>query len=87
MVASDLSGYRGLSNDGTAVRLVPPGDPAALARELIRVLSDDHLADSLQTAGLHQARRFSLDALAERYVEIYEGLLVTSRRPRVPERQ
>ena len=87
VVASDLPGYRELSNDGTAARLVPPGDPAALARELIRVLSDDHLADSLRTAGLHQARRFSLDALAERYVEIYEGLLVTTRRPRVPERQ
>ena len=87
VVASDLPGYRELSNGGTAVRLVPPDDPAALARELIRVLSDDRLADSLKTAGLHQARRFSLDALAARYVEIYEGLLVTSRRPRVPGQQ
>jgi glycosyltransferase involved in cell wall biosynthesis len=66
---------------------VPPGDPAALARELIRVLSDDHLADSLRTAGLHQARRFSLDGLAERYVEIYEDLVLTARQPRVPDRQ
>ena len=87
VVASDLPGYRELSNDATAARLVPPGDPSALARELIRVLSDDHLADSLRTAGLHQARRFSLDGLAERYVEIYEDLLVTARRPLVPERQ
>ena len=74
VVASDLPGYRELSNDGIAARLVPHGDPAALARELMRVLCDDHLADSLRTAGLHQARRFSLDALAERYVEIYDGL-------------
>ena len=37
VVASDLPGYRGLSNEGTAVRLVPPGDPAALARELVRL--------------------------------------------------
>ncbi len=87
VVASDLPGYRGLSNDGTAARLVPPGDPAALARELIRVLSDDPLADSLRTAGLHQARRFSLDALAERYVEIYEGLVVTARQPLVSDQQ
>ena len=87
MVASDLPGYRELSNDATAARLVPPCDPSALARELIRVLSDDHLADSLRTAGLHQARRFSLDGLAQRYVEIYEDLLVTARRPLVPERQ
>ena len=83
VVASDLPGYRGLSNEGTAVRLVPPGDPAALARELVRLLSDDHLADSLRTAGLHQARRFSLAALAERYVEIYEGLLAATRQPQV----
>jgi phosphatidylinositol alpha-mannosyltransferase len=81
VVASDLPGYRELSNNATAARLVPPGDPAALAHELIRVLSDDHLADSLRTAGLHQARRFSLDGLAERYIEIYEDLLVTAWRP------
>jgi phosphatidylinositol alpha-mannosyltransferase len=87
VVASDLPGYRALSNDGTAAKLVPPGDPAALARELIRVLSDDHLADSLRTAGLRQAHRFSLDSLAERYVEIYEALVVATRQPRVAERQ
>ncbi len=87
VVASDLPGYRELSNNATAAMLVPPGDPAALAHELNRVLSDDHLADSLRTAGLHQARRFSLDGLAERYIEIYEDLLVTARRPLVPERQ
>jgi phosphatidylinositol alpha-mannosyltransferase len=87
VVASDLPGYRGVSNDGTAAILVPPDDPAALARELIRVLSDDHLADSLRTAGLHQARRFSMDTLAERYVEIYEDLVLTARQPRVPDRQ
>jgi phosphatidyl-myo-inositol alpha-mannosyltransferase len=81
VVASDLPGYRELSNGGAAARLVPPGEPAALARALTRVLSDDHLADSLQTAGLNQARRFSLGALAERYVEIYEGLLAAVRRP------
>ena len=73
VVASDLTGYRELTNDGTAARLVPPGDPAALAREIIRLLSDDHLADSLRTAGLRRARHFSSDTLAERYTEIYEG--------------
>ena len=86
VVASDLPGYRALSNNATAARLVPPADPAALARELIRVLSDEHLADSLRTAGLQRACHFSLDGLAERYVEIYEDLLVTARRPLVPER-
>jgi phosphatidyl-myo-inositol alpha-mannosyltransferase len=87
VVASDLPGYRELSNGGTAARLVPSSDPTALARELNRVLSDDHLADSLRTAGMSQARRFSMDTLAERYVEIYEGVLVTSRQPRVLDRQ
>jgi phosphatidylinositol alpha-mannosyltransferase len=81
VVASDLPGYRELSNDATAARLVPPGDPAALARELIHVLSDDHLTESLRATGLRQARRFSMNALAERYVEIYEGLLGAPRRP------
>jgi phosphatidylinositol alpha-mannosyltransferase len=87
VIASDLPGYRELSNGGLAARLVPPDDAAALARELIRVLSDDRLADSLRTAGLHQARRFSLDSLAERYVEIYEGLVLMTRQPQSLQRQ
>lgn len=85
VVASDLPGYREVSNGGAA-RLVPPDDATALARELIRVLSDDHLAGSLRTAGLHQARGFSLDSLAERYVEIYEGLVLMTRQPQALQR-
>jgi phosphatidylinositol alpha-mannosyltransferase len=87
VVASDLPGYREVSDGGLAARLVAPDDAAALARGLIRVLSDDHLAGSLRTAGLHQARRFSLHALAERYIEIYEGLILTPQQSQELQRQ
>ena len=73
-VASDLPGYRYLSNDGRAVFLVPPGNPRALAAGLSRVLSDDRLAASLRSRGDEQVQRFSIDELAHRYVEIYERL-------------
>ena len=39
-VASDVPGYRSLSDQGGAVFLVPPGDPRALAGGLLRVLSE-----------------------------------------------
>lgn len=78
VVASDLPGYRALSGDGLAARLVPPDDAPALARELNEVLSDPRLANSLRTAGIAHARRFSFDALAERYIEMYAELSAIS---------
>ena len=71
-VASDVPGYRALSDQGEAVFLVPPGDPHVLAGGLLRVLSEDQLAARLRTRGNEHVRRFSMADLALRYVEIYE---------------
>ena len=71
-VASDVPGYRSLSDQSGAVLLVPPGDPRALAGGLLRVLSDHRLAASLRSRGDAHVRQFSMDQLALRYVDIYE---------------
>lgn len=71
-VATDLPGYRLISDQGRAVHLVPPDDPPALAEGLRRVLFDDRLPIELRARGKDRARRFSLDALALRYVQLYE---------------
>ena len=72
VVASDLPGYRSLSDRGTAAVLVRPEDPSALAEGLRQVLFDRRRAAQLRTRGREVARRFSLDALALRYLELYE---------------
>ena len=58
-VASDVPGYRSLSDRGGAVFLVPPGDSRALAAGLLRVLSDSRLAAALRARGDSHVRRLS----------------------------
>ncbi|MDP8937326.1 MAG: glycosyltransferase family 4 protein [Actinomycetota bacterium] len=73
VVASDIPGYRRVagSGPGEAAMLVPPGDPGALAAALRRVVDDAPAARSLVAAGDARALEFSMDRLAERYVELY----------------
>ena len=72
VVASDLPGYRNVGRHGREALLVPPGDVAALAGALTAVLEDSSLADSLVAAGEARAAEFSMDRLAERYLDLYD---------------
>jgi phosphatidyl-myo-inositol alpha-mannosyltransferase len=82
VVASDIDGYRDAA--GAHARLVPPGDPDALAAAL-----DDALAEAAAGTGssspgaLDEARahaeRWSMSRLAERYEQIYERVLSARR--------
>ena len=71
IVAGDLPGYRAVSADGAAAILVPPGNPRALADGLMRALSDERLVADQRARGAQQARSWSMDELARRYVDIY----------------
>jgi len=75
VVASDLPGYRAASG-GHAV-VVPPGDVTALSRALGVALADaaegcgQSSPEALKVAAAH-AQGWSMESLAERYVEVYE---------------
>lgn len=71
IVASDLPGYRNVAKPDTHALLVPPEDPLALASALTRVLEDGSLRRRLVEAGDARANEFSMDRLAERYLELY----------------
>ena len=79
IVASDIPGYRSLSSQADTAHFVPPGDPSALAAGLLRVLSDHRLAADLRAKGAEIVTRFSMDALALRYAQIYDSL--SAKRP------
>lgn len=85
IVASDLDAYSIVARPGRDALLSAPGDPAALAAALKRVLFDQDTADNLVASGLDRARQFSMDTLAERYVDIYADL-AARRRVRSPRR-
>jgi phosphatidylinositol alpha-mannosyltransferase len=75
IVASDLPGYRNVARPDEHALLVPPDDPPALAAALVRVLEDGSLRRRLVDAGDARANEFSMDRLAERYLELYAGVL------------
>jgi phosphatidylinositol alpha-mannosyltransferase len=75
VVASDIDGYRNVATHEETALLVEPDNVASLAEALIRVISDVQLATSLTHHGKEHAQKFSMDALADKYVEMYERAL------------
>ena len=75
VVASNLDGYRNVATDDETALLVETGNVASLASALARVLVDPLLATRLTANGREHAQRFSMDALADRYIEMYERAL------------
>ncbi|MGI8492556.1 MAG: glycosyltransferase family 4 protein [Acidimicrobiales bacterium] len=79
VVASDLPGYRNVVRGGRDAILVPPGEPKALASALAAALSGRADAQELAAAGRSRAEEFSMTHLAERYMQIYDRLVVPVR--------
>lgn len=75
VVASSIDGYLNVATDGVNAVLVEPGDADALASSLARVLADPRLSSRLRESGLTHAQSFSMDELADHYVEIYQRAL------------
>jgi phosphatidylinositol alpha-mannosyltransferase len=73
VVASDIPGYRDVVGD--AGMLVPPGDPAALARALDALLADGAERERLAAAGTREARRFAWPHVAQRVLAVYERVV------------
>jgi glycosyltransferase involved in cell wall biosynthesis len=76
MVLSGVGGFRELVEEHGAGRLVPPGDPAALAESIAALLADpgerERLAGRARAAA---AGPYSWDSVAERTLAVYEEVL------------
>lgn len=69
VVASDRAAVPEVVPHGEAGLLVDPHDEDALARALVRVLSDGALRERLGRAGIRRARRFTHEATARLFLE------------------
>ncbi len=75
IVATDVGGNRELFQDGQPGLLVPPGEPAALARAVLTLLGDAALRERCANAGQElYRRRFSLDSMVAAYDALYQEL-------------
>ena len=83
VVATDVGGSGEIVRDGDTGRLVPPGDPLALASAILDCLGDPAGARAMARRGQAVVRaRHSLDAAMARTLAVYEELL-DARRPAV----
>ena len=74
IVASRVGGIPELLTDGVTGRLVPPGDPAALASAIDEVLADPALARRLGEAARERASLYHWDILAGRVLDLYRSV-------------
>jgi glycosyltransferase involved in cell wall biosynthesis len=76
IVASDLPAVREVTGDGAVALLVPPGDPAALASALMRLLEDPILASELADAGRSRHREcFTPEVVTAGLIDLYREVV------------
>jgi phosphatidylinositol alpha-mannosyltransferase len=75
LVASNISGYNNVATHKTNALLVEPGNPVALAEALHVATTNETIRDHLIAGGHSRAQDFSMQRLAESYVEMYNKLL------------
>jgi glycosyltransferase involved in cell wall biosynthesis len=75
VVAADCPfGPRAILGDGEAGQIVPPGDPAELARGIERVLGDTELARRYRAAGSEVAEQYTVSRTVPGFEELFERL-------------
>ena len=75
LVASNISGYNNVATHEKNALLVEPGNPVALAEALNVATTNATIREHLVAGGHARAQDFSMQRLAESYVEIYNKLL------------
>ncbi|MBZ5723443.1 MAG: glycosyltransferase family 4 protein [Acidobacteriia bacterium] len=69
---------------GDAAVLFDPSDPLSIAKEMIRFARGEVGRESLQSAGLEQAKKFSWARSAARLLELYEQVVASPRMAAIP---
>ncbi len=72
IVASDITGYRSVVEQGVEGLLVPPEDQSLLACALIDLLSDPERRAQMTSAGRCKAAQYDWDIIARRVLAYYE---------------
>jgi glycosyltransferase involved in cell wall biosynthesis len=79
IVASDLPSIREILRDGASALLVPPGDAAALADAIDRLLTDPDLSARLAGAAFDEVPAYSWARRAERLEALFAEVIAAGR--------
>ena len=81
VVATRVGGTPWVIEDEVSGLLVPPGDPAALAKAVVRLLESPDFADDLAKRAMEVARgRYGIDSMLASIERCYRQLLATTTR-------
>jgi glycosyltransferase involved in cell wall biosynthesis len=78
IVASDLEPIREVLTDGQNARLVPPGEPAALAAAVRELLADPAQAEQLARTAFEQVSSYSWSRRADRIAQLLTDVVRAS---------
>ncbi len=71
VVSTDVGGVPHIAENGRTALLVAPGDSTAMAEAVLRLLSDQELADRLAVAGQEEAGRYGWPRLRQQWLAEY----------------
>lgn len=77
IVTTDAPGCRDLVSGFGESLLFPPGDAAALAERMVRVMNDADLRAELSRQGRRASQAFATDVVLARYLALFAGLADT----------
>ena len=73
-VASHVDGIGEVVQEGQNGFLVPPGDTAAMAAAVVRLLKDESLRRTMGEHALHSVDEFSVEKMLKDYSNLYENI-------------
>jgi glycosyltransferase involved in cell wall biosynthesis len=75
VISTSPEGMRYLVEDGRTGLLCDPGDFAALAQNVLRVLREPQLALRLSSNALEDLRRYKWDTVRKKWLNVYRALM------------
>jgi glycosyltransferase involved in cell wall biosynthesis len=83
MVATDVGGFRDIFVNGDSALLVPPQDPAAMAKAIEELLTSDERRRAVADAAHARLSEFTIERAVQRVEGLYEELLTAKGRARL----
>jgi glycosyltransferase involved in cell wall biosynthesis len=83
VVSTNVGGVPYVVEDGKTAMLVPPADPAAMARAVLRLADEPALAETLRRAGRASVAQYAWSSVKPRLLDVYRQALASKggRRP------